>query len=66
MIRYDDWGCFYENTKNYNGEFECGEGRAHKELCEKYNIKTKLISIFTSHENKFGKIGTEEAWFLIQ
>jgi hypothetical protein len=36
MIRYDDWGCFYENTKNYNGEFECGEGRAHKELINFY------------------------------
>lgn len=65
MIRYDDWGCFYENTKNYDGAYLSGEGRAHKELCEKYNINCKLISIFSSSQNKFGTVGCEEAWFII-
>jgi len=41
LIVYDDWGGHIE--KNVS-EFECGEGRAHKEICEKYNLNFEFIS----------------------
>ncbi len=35
LVIYDDWGG--HRSKNV-GEYECGEGKAHKEICEKYNL----------------------------
>ena len=42
LLYYDDWGGALINCKEYEG----GESRAHKEMCEKYGIETKKI--FTS------------------
>lgn len=41
LIVYDDWGGHYD--KNV-GEFECGEGKAHREICEKYNLNFDFIT----------------------
>ena len=41
IIIYDDWGGHYCNGV---GEYECGEGKAHKEICEKYNLNFEFIS----------------------
>jgi len=41
LIVYDDWGGHYD--KNV-GEFECGEGRAHKEICEKYDLNFEFVT----------------------
>ena len=41
IIIYDDWGGHYSNGV---GEYECGEGKAHKEICEKYNLNFEFIS----------------------
>jgi hypothetical protein len=41
LIVYDDWGGHYD--KNV-GEFECGEGKAHKEISEKYNLNFDFVS----------------------
>jgi len=42
-----------------------GEARAHKEMTEKYNIKTERLGTFTCRSSTFGKGGLEETWFLI-
>ena len=65
LIRYDDWGGFYENSSSYEEEFSMGEARAHKEMTEKYNIKTERLGTFTCRSSTFGKGGLEETWFLI-
>lgn len=41
LFVYDDWGGHYD--KNV-GEFECGEGKAHREICEKYNLNFDFVS----------------------
>lgn len=41
LIMYDDWGGHY---KKGVGEYECGEGKAHKEICEKYRLEFELVS----------------------
>ena len=41
LIVYDDWGGYHE--KNVN-EYECVQGRAHKEICEKYGLNLEFIS----------------------
>jgi len=41
LIVYDDWGGHYD--KNV-GEYECGEGKAHKEICKKYNLNFDFVT----------------------
>lgn len=41
IVIYDDWGGHYYHKV---GEYECGEGRAHKEMCEKYDLDFEFIS----------------------
>jgi hypothetical protein len=41
LVIYDDWGGHYQKGV---GEFECGEGKAHKEICEKYNLNFDFIT----------------------
>ena len=41
LIVYDDWGGHYDKGV---GEYECGEGKAHKEICEKYNLNFDFVS----------------------
>lgn len=41
LFVYDDWGGHYDKGV---GEYECGEGKAHKEICEKYNLKFDFVS----------------------
>lgn len=38
VIRYDDWGDFTHPLWKGVKEYEIGESRAHKEICEKYNL----------------------------
>lgn len=40
VINYDDWG---ESTDPHNKNETAGESRAHKEACEEWNLKCKLI-----------------------
>jgi O-methyltransferase len=67
MLRYDDWGCYYETSKSYEEEFKLGEARAHKEMCEKYKINCKKLGTFPDINCKYGGEGPwiEEVWFLI-
>jgi len=54
IIIYDDWG----GSPGYK-TFSDGESRAHKEICEKYNIKTSLITAFGQgfpHVHTFFKV----------
>ena len=41
LIVYDDWGGHYNKGV---GEYQCGEGKAHKEICEKYNLNFDFVS----------------------
>lgn len=41
IVMYDDWGGHHDRSV---GEFECGEGKAHKEICEKYGLNFEFIS----------------------
>jgi len=41
ILIYDDWGGHYYYKV---GEYECGEGKAHKEICEKYGLDFEFIS----------------------
>jgi hypothetical protein len=41
IVIYDDWGGHYYNNV---GEYDCGEGKAHKEMCEKYGLEFEFIS----------------------
>lgn len=41
LLMYDDWGGHHDKGV---GEYECGEGRAHKEICEKYNLNFEFVS----------------------
>lgn len=41
LIIYDDWGGHYDKGV---GEYECGQGRAHKEICEKYRLNFEFVS----------------------
>lgn len=43
IIIYDDWGGHYDKKV---GEFECGEGKAHKEICQEYNLIFDFIGCF--------------------
>ena len=46
LIMYDDWGGYKEIRANFQGEtreecpceYSCGQGLAHKEICEEYNL----------------------------
>lgn len=38
IIRYDEWGDFTHPLWKGNKEYEFGESRSHKEICEKYNL----------------------------
>lgn len=44
IIIYDDWGSYLMNNKN---EYENGQSKAHRDIQEKYNIKTRLIDKIT-------------------
>lgn len=41
LIVYDDWGGHYDKGV---GEYYCGEGKAHREICEKYNLNFEFVS----------------------
>lgn len=41
LFVYDDWGGHYSKGV---GEYECGEGKAHKEICKKYNLNFEFVS----------------------
>lgn len=41
LFVYDDWGGHYSKGVS---EYECGEGKAHKEICEKYNLNFDFVS----------------------
>ena len=41
LLVYDDWGGHHNKGV---GEYECGEGKAHKEICEKYNLNFEFVS----------------------
>lgn len=66
VIRYDDWGVLYEHGSSYEDEYDAGEARAHKELCEKYDIECERLATFTTESNCFGTAGLEETYFLIK
>lgn len=66
VIRYDDWGMLYEHGSCYEDEFNAGEARAHKELCDKYGIECERLATFTTENNCFGRQGLEETYFLIK
>jgi hypothetical protein len=38
VINYDDWG-----GSPHNNQFKTGESRAHKEICDKYNLECSII-----------------------
>lgn len=40
IIMYDDWG---GHLDKHVGEYECGQGKAHKEICKKYNLNFNFI-----------------------
>ena len=46
IIGYDDWcvGNDYDNDKIRDKyEYKCGQSKAHKEFCDKYNITCKRL-----------------------
>lgn len=49
LIIYDDWGGYLEKLGEGH-EFECGEGRAHREMMTKYNLETKFLTKYILHE----------------
>ena len=48
IVIYDDWGGHYESGV---GEFECGEGKAHKDICEKYDLNFEFLSCNVIQKN---------------
>ena len=44
ILVYDDWGVWRQVNLTEQEEYSLGEGRAHKEVCEKYNLQFDLIN----------------------
>lgn len=43
IIVYDDWGAWKQSGLQEQDEYNIAEGRAHKEICEKYNLKFERL-----------------------
>jgi hypothetical protein len=44
IIVYDDWGGYRQAGLDESQEYALGENRAHKEICEKYNLKYETVA----------------------
>ena len=44
LIMYDDWGGHAAIREGCPGEYSCGQGLAHKEICEEYNLNFEDVS----------------------
>jgi hypothetical protein len=43
IIVYDDWGAWKQSGLEEKDEYNIAEGRAHREICEKYNLKFERV-----------------------
>tara|TARA_B100002019_G_C21029904_1_gene479074 strand:+ start:63 stop:695 length:633 start_codon:yes stop_codon:yes gene_type:complete len=43
LIVYDDWGAWKQARLTEDREYDVAEGRAHKEIAEKYGLKFELV-----------------------
>lgn len=43
LIVYDDWGAWKQAQLQENQAYDVAEGRAHKEICEKYNLNFEFV-----------------------
>lgn len=43
LIVYDDWGAWKQAHLEESQEYDVAEGRAHKEIAEKYNLKFEFV-----------------------
>lgn len=43
IVVYDDWGGWRQVGLSEEQQYDIGEGRAHREICEKYNLNFELI-----------------------
>ena len=44
LIVYDDWGAWKQAQLKENQEYDVAEGRAHKEICEKYGLDFEFVN----------------------
>jgi len=44
LIVYDDWGAWKIANLDESQKFDVSEAKAHKEICEKYNLTFELVS----------------------
>jgi len=44
IVVYDDWGGWRQAGLTEDQQYDIGEGRAHREICEKYNLNFELIN----------------------
>lgn len=47
LIVYDDWGAWRMSGLQESQQFDVSEAKAHKEICEKYDLNFELMSIST-------------------
>lgn len=43
LIVYDDWGAWKQAQLQESQEYDVAEGRAHKEICKKYNLNFEFL-----------------------
>lgn len=43
LVVYDDWGAWKQAQLQENQEYDVAEGRAHKEICEKYGLNFEFV-----------------------
>lgn len=44
IVVYDDWGGWRQADLLEDQQYTIGEGRAHREICEKYNLNFELVN----------------------
>ena len=44
LIVYDDWGAWKQAQLKETQEYDIAEGRAHKEICEKYGLDFEFVN----------------------
>jgi hypothetical protein len=44
IIVYDDWGAWRQAGLTEDRQYDIAEGRAHREICEKYNLNFELVN----------------------
>lgn len=43
LVVYDDWGAWKQALLTEDRAYDLAEGRAHKEICEKYNLNFEFV-----------------------